>query len=104
MNRQEKEQVVKELHGFFEQSKASFLVDYKGLTVAQLQQLRRELRGFNASIHVAKARLMKIAARDMSYGAEIAPFFKEQVALVFGDDSPATAKVLYAFSKKNRGP
>lgn len=101
MNRQEKEHVIKELQNCFHQHPVSFLVTYKGTSVGMLQKLRRQLRGHDALMQVAKARLMRIAAQETACKDEITPFFKDQVALVFAKDSPAVAKLLFNFSKEN---
>ncbi|KKP35813.1 MAG: 50S ribosomal protein L10 [candidate division TM6 bacterium GW2011_GWF2_32_72] len=101
MNRQEKEQVVQVLKASFADSQASFLVNYQGLTVGQLQALRKELRNNGASFKVAKARLMKIAVQDVSGVDFLAPYLKEQVGLVFAKgEAPAVAKVLVDYSRE----
>ena len=103
MNRQQKETVVRALRESLKASKASFLVDYKGLTVVQMQQLRGQLRDKGGRLQVAKARLMKRAAGDLDGVEILLPFFKEQVGLVFAmQESPAIAKVLHEFSKEHK--
>lgn len=102
MNRQEKAQVIESVKSGFEQSKAAFLVGYQGLTVKQLQSLRRELRAQGGSLQVVKARLMKRAASEVPSGKVLEPYFREQIGLVFAsNESPAVAKVLHEFAKKN---
>lgn len=102
MNRQEKSLVIDTLKNDFENSQASFLVNYKGLTVAQLQALRKELRNTGSSFKVAKARLVKIAAQDINNAEPLTPFLKEQVGVVFAyKDVSAVAKVLHNFAKQN---
>lgn len=102
MNRQEKSLVIDTLKNDFEKSHASFLVNFKGLTVAQLQKLRKELRGTDSSFKVAKARLVKIAAQDVAQTESLTPFLKEQIGVVFAfKDVPAVAKVLHNFAKQN---
>lgn len=102
MNRQEKEQVIKSLKNEFAESQASFLVGYKGLTVAQVQALRRKLRSQGGEFKVVKARLMKRAAEGVVGAQELEPYFKNQVALVFVNKEVAPiAKTLVDFSKEN---
>lgn len=107
MNRQQKEAVVADVEKLFTESPATFLVNYKGLTVAQMQKLRRGLRAEEGSFKITKARLMKIAAQKASNKVqEFESFkeeFKEQVGLVFsqGDNTPGLAKVLTEFAKEN---
>ena len=99
MKRQEKEQVVQLLHNYFQENNAAFLVNYKGLSVSNIQRLRRELRKQSCHMCVAKARFIKIAIKDMLNMSDLNPFLKDQVAIVFAKDSPAAAKVLFDFSK-----
>jgi large subunit ribosomal protein L10 len=103
MNRQEKELAIAKLKSSFEESQAAFLVNYKGLTVSQMQNLRRSLREHDASLIVSKARLMKIATDGVEGVEEFRGGLKEQVGLVFAmGEVPATAKQLVNFAKENK--
>lgn len=100
MNRQQKQAVVDFLKENFSQSQASFIVDYKGLSVAQLQALRGGLREKGGLLKITKARLMKLAVEGAS--EQMIPFFKEQIGLVFAPTaSEQVAKVLYDFGKSH---
>jgi len=102
MNREQKAIIIDSIKKDFAQSEASFIVGYKGLTVKQLQALRKELRSKNGTFRVAKGRLIKIAVNGLDGISELTPYFKEQIGVVFADQqAPAVAKVLYDFSKKN---
>jgi large subunit ribosomal protein L10 len=63
MARAEKQAAVAEIAEEFSESAGAVLTDYRGLTVAELQQLRRSL-GENASYAVVKNTLTKFAARE----------------------------------------
>ena len=75
-------------------SQAAFLVGYKGLSVAQIQTLRNDLREVGGNLKVTKARLMKIAAQNIQGIESFRDNFKDQVGLVFaqeevpGDEPP----------------
>ena len=86
MNRQQKESVVESLRKSFTQSNISFLVGYRGLTVAQMQVLRNDLRKCGGTMRVTKARLMKRAVEGVEGAQEMGPYFRDQVALVFSSD------------------
>lgn len=102
MNRQQKELVIKELREQFEQSPSSFLVGVKGLTVGQTQILRSELRQKGGHLKIAKVRLIKRAAQDVTTGVGFMPFLREQIGVVFVDEqAPAVAKVLNDFARAN---
>jgi len=103
MNRQQKEKVIEGLREDLLKSQATFIVDYKGLSVAQMQKLRSELRQKGGSLKVAKARLMKLAVDDEPGVSDMAPYLKEQIGLVFSDEQFSdVAKVLSDFSKENK--
>lgn len=103
MNRQEKETVVSDLRENFSHNTGLFIIGYKGMTVAQMQQLRKEIRQNQGYLKVAKVRLVKRAIEGLPGSEELAPLFKEQVALVFAEkESPAVAKVIGNFAKENK--
>ena len=102
MNREQKAIIIDSIKNDFSQCEASFVVGYKGLTVKQLQALRKDLRSKNGTFKVAKGRLVKLAVKDLTGVNELTPYFKEQVGVVFADEHmPAVAKVLYDFAKQN---
>ena len=102
MNRQQKEAVVKNISGQLKESNASFLIEYRGLSVAQLQALRGQLRQVDGVIQITKARLMKIAAKGIDGIDGFSDNFKDQVGLVFAkNEAPAVVKELVEFSKEN---
>jgi len=102
MNRQQKEQVINVLQNDFSAANGTFVVGVKGLTVKQLQELRKNLRAQGAKLKITKARLMRIASKDKEVVSELDKYFKDQVGVVFSSkESNGTAKVLYDFAKKN---
>jgi large subunit ribosomal protein L10 len=103
VNRREKELVVQSMRESFAKSSASFVIGYKGMTVNDLQSLRTKLRKDGGSLKVAKARLMKLAVKDLNDAQALEPFFKEQIGIVFvSNEAPAVAKVLSDFSKDHQ--
>ena len=100
MANSEKYAAVAELKGRFESSTAAVLTEYRGLSVAQIAQLRRSL-GENAEYAVVKNTLAGIAAREAGIDA-----FEGQlqgptaIAFVSGD-AVAVAKGLRDFAKEN---
>jgi len=101
MNRQEKEKMVAELRDKMTESQATFLVKYRGLSVAQVESLRSKLRAKGGSFKVAKARLMKRAVEGVDAVDAMAPYFKDQIGLVFADNEPPiVAQMLRDFSKE----
>lgn len=102
MNRQQKESVVSQLRESFSHSEAAFLIEYRGLTVRQLERLRGDLRQKGGSFKITKARLMKLAVDGMDGQQDLTPFFKDQVGIVFATkETPTVAKVLNDFAKQH---
>ena len=95
-----KEATVAELAENFRDSNAVLLTEYRGLTVAQLKQLRKNI-GEHASYAVVKNTLTKIAANQAgisSFDEELAG--PSAIAFVHGD-TVAVAKGLRDFAKAN---
>jgi large subunit ribosomal protein L10 len=102
MNREEKALLVASLKNDFAQSKGAFLVNYQGLTVEQVKNLRKGLRSKGGRMKIAKARLIKMAAQDIPEINVMLPYFKEQIGVVFVQEEPQlVAKVLSDFAKEN---
>ena len=66
MNRKQKEEVVSELSQIFSNSGVVVVAHYAGLTVAQMSDLRNQMRHSDAGVRVAKNRLSKIALEGQS--------------------------------------
>ena len=100
MARPDKVDAVEEMREKFRNSNAAVVTAYTGLTVAQLQQLRRSL-GENAQYRVAKNTLTKIAANEAGITTLDDLFAgSSAVAFVTGDPVEA-AKGLRDFAKDN---
>ncbi|GAA1268306.1 50S ribosomal protein L10 [Sphaerisporangium rubeum] len=100
MARAEKATAVAELKDRFEGSSAAVLTEYRGLTVAQLKELRTALRG-NAKFAVAKNTLSKIAANEAGVSS-LDDLFQGPTAIAFvTGDVVEAAKGLRDFSKAN---
>lgn len=103
MSRQVKESIIRSLKDTLAASQASFVVDYKGLDVSNMQSLRSQLREKGGALKVAKVTLMKLAMQDVIEGEVLTPYLQEQVALVFAhQEAPEIAKVLNAFAKDEK--
>jgi len=104
MNRQQKELVVELFHKDFLANKGTFFVNYAGLTVGQMQQLRRRLREKGGALKVAKMRLVKRALADVEGVEGLLSHCKNQLGVVFAYDAnevSGIAKTLNEFSKDN---
>jgi len=81
---------------------AMWVVDYRGLTVKEIQQLRRNIRECGAVMKVYKNTLVHRALADMEL-ANLDEILEGPSAFVFaGEDPVAAAKVLKDFAKGNQ--
>jgi large subunit ribosomal protein L10 len=102
ISREKKEQLVSWYTDLFSRSKAVILTDYRGLTVADISQLRRKLQEAQSEYHVIQNRLLKLALKeaklpvpeDLLKGPTATGFCFEEV--------PTAAKVLADFSKESK--
>ncbi len=100
MARPDKAAAVAELSDEFRSSQGAVLTDYRGLTVKQLQELRRAL-GENATYAVVKNTLTKIAAKEAGVeGFDDLLTGPSAIAFIKGDPV-ATAKSLRDFARTN---
>lgn len=89
-----KRQAVTELVELLRASSTLAVADYRGLKVSDMQSVRRTLRASGVQLHVAKNRLLKIAA-DEAKRPELKPMLEGPTALITIDgDEIALAKAL----------
>jgi len=102
MKKEEKTQVIEQLLEKLNKNSKIYLADCSSLTVAKVNQLRKECFDKNISIQVVKNTLLKKAlerAND-SRLAEMIPALKGNTALMFAETSNGPAKVIKDFRKK----
>jgi large subunit ribosomal protein L10 len=100
LDRAAKTQMVASLGEIFQSTKVVVVAHYSGLTVAQMQTLRRQMRQAGASVKVAKNRLAKIALEG-SEVASIASLLKGPALIAFSGDPVAAPKVAVEFARTN---
>lgn len=99
MNKTEKQQEIEALRSRLADARNAFFIDYRGLTVAQVSDLRRKVRATKSGYRVVKNRLAIIAARETPLKGHDA-YFDGMTAVVWNEADPvALAKVLHEFSK-----
>jgi large subunit ribosomal protein L10 len=104
MNREEKAAVIDQIADELGNSDAIFALDYRGITVGQIAELREKLRSTDTKLRVAKNSLSERAA-DQAGVADIKPMLigPTALALVKGD-AAAAAKILSDTARALRGP
>jgi len=100
VDRAAKKEAVASLGEVFKASNVVVVAHYSGLTVAQMQSLRKQMRQAGASVQVAKNRLAKIALEGTD-AASIAPLLKGPTVIAYSGDPVAAPKVANDFAKAN---
>ena len=100
MDRAQKEQLVGDVGQIFESSGVVVVSRYEGMTVAEMQDLRAQMREVGGSVRVAKNKLAKIALEGKPC-ASIAEYLDGMTVLAYSEDPVAAAKVIDAYAKKN---
>jgi large subunit ribosomal protein L10 len=100
----EKEQELQDLTTAFKAADSAILVDYRGLNVPAVTELRRQLRGAKAKYKVVKNTLAKKATKGTPFEA-LEKEFEGTVAVAYTeDDAVALAKALTTFLKATPPP
>jgi large subunit ribosomal protein L10 len=100
VDRAEKQELIGFLQEVFKASGVVVVAHYSGLTVVQMQQLRKQMKQAGATVKVAKNRLAKIALEGMDV-ATIAPLLKGPTLLAYSSDPIAAPKVAVDFARGN---
>jgi large subunit ribosomal protein L10 len=98
MERAAKQELVTELKGVFKTANTVVVAHYAGLTVAQMQALRRQAKQAGTSVKVAKNRLAKIALEGTDV-ASIGALLKGPTLIAYSGDPVAASKVAVDFAK-----
>jgi large subunit ribosomal protein L10 len=97
-----KEATVGELTDLLKRSQVAVLTDYRGMTVATITQLRRQLRDKGVEYHVTKNTLMTRAAREAGF-PQLEELLTGPTAIAFvGDDIAGGIKALNDFVRTSR--
>jgi large subunit ribosomal protein L10 len=100
MDRAAKEDLVASLNRTFRETAVVVVSHYKGLTVAEMGELRRQMRAVGALVKVTKNRLAKRALEGTRYQG-LDSLFQGPTAVTFSNDPVGTAKAALAYAKTN---
>ncbi len=100
MDRAEKHEFVATLHRVFQDAAIVIVTHYTGLTVAQLNKLRVNVRGVGGNVKVTKNRLVQRAIEGTPYQL-LGPLFNGPTAIAYANDPVAVAKVAVEYAKTN---
>jgi large subunit ribosomal protein L10 len=99
VTRAEKEHELQDLASAFKAADSAIVVDYRGLNVPKVTELRRQLRGAKAQYKVVKNTLARRASKGTAFEPLVAEFEGQTAIAYTGDDAVAMAKALTAFMK-----
>ena len=101
MTRADKEQEIKIIADKLMKSKAAFLIDFKGMKVSQVTELRKKLNPVESEMQVVRNTLAKRALKDFpEMEKALSSSFKGTNAIIFAyGDISASAKTLSTFAK-----
>ena len=100
ISKQKKEEIVAKVKGAAEKAKTLVFVNFHGLPVTTVTEMRQALRDRGIGYVVAKKTLIRRALSDMAYEGEM-PELPGEIALAYAEDQMATVQEVYTFQKKN---
>ena len=96
-----KSETVKEISEKAKKSQTIIVCEYRGLTVAQIQEVRRALHKENAEMNVYKNSLVERAVDELGYN-DLNSVLTGPNAIVFSEDVIAGAKVIAKYAKRHK--
>ena len=100
MERAEKRELVASLQTALAGAGSIVLAQNAGLTVSNLESLRREVKGAGGHVKIAKNRLAKLALKDTDH-ADISDLFTGPIVIAYADDPMTAPKLAQKFADKN---
>ena len=95
-----KQEIVAKIEDSLKESASMTIVEYRGLTVAQISELKKSLKAVGSSFSVYKNTLFTRASNDLGY-SELDQYLSGSNAYVFSKELSAGPKVLAKFAKRN---
>lgn len=95
-----KKEIVTSIENSLKDAQSFAIVEYRGLTVAEISELRKSLKAVNASFNVYKNTLVRRASDNLGH-KQLDEYLSGSNAYVFSNDATGMPKVLAKFAKKN---
>ena len=100
MNKEQKKNYISNMTAQFENSEAVLVTHYQGLTMPQLDDLRKQMREHGIKFQITKNRITKLALAN-SRCKDLANLFNGPTAVALSKDAISSAKILTKFAKEN---
>ena len=101
MNKNQKKQYIENMTSQFERTEAVIVTHYQGLTVSQLDDLRKKMRENGVRFKITNNRITKLAL-EKTRCKELSDLFQGPTAVAMSEDAISSAKILTKFSKENK--
>ena len=95
-----KKEIVAKISDSIKESASMTIVEYRGLTVAEISELKKSLKAAGSTFNVFKNTLVTRASDDLGY-KDLNQYLSGSNAFVFSKEINAGPKVLAKFAKKN---
>ena len=100
MNREEKAQLLNEMNSVISGSESIVISHYRGLTVAEMGELRKKARELGAELKVTKNRITRLALKGTKFEA-LDDLFKGPTIMAYASDPISACKLCVEFAKAN---
>ena len=100
MNKEQKKQYINDMTTQFDKTEAVIVTHYQGLTVNQLDDLRKKMREHGIKFKITNNRITKLAL-EKTKCKELSDLFSGPTAVALSEDAITSAKILTKFSKEN---
>ena len=100
LTKDQKKNYISEMSSQFENSKAVMVTHYQGLTMTQLDELRKQMREHGIVFKITKNRITKLAI-EKTKCKDLSNLFTGPTAVSFGEDAIMSARILSKFAKDN---
>ena len=100
MSKEKKQVYISEMSSQLDKAEAVIVAHYQGLTVKQLDELRKKMREHGIQFKITKNRITKLAL-EKTRCKELSKLFTGPTAVALSSDAITSAKILTNFSKEN---
>ena len=100
MSKEKKKVYINEMSTQLDKAEAVIVAHYQGLTVKQLDELRKKMREHGIQFKITKNRITKLAL-EKTKCKELSKLFNGPTAVALSSDAITSAKILTNFSKEN---
>ena len=100
MNKEQKKLYIEDMASKFDTTEAVIVTHYQGLTVTQLDDLRKKMREHGIKFKITSNRITKLAL-EKTKCKELSELFSGPTAVALSNDAITSAKILTKFAKKN---